>query len=322
MTRPRRTETADRRKPRDGLHGERLARHFGIQATATASVGRRRASPLVFTRLVGQTSPETLSAPLLQEEAFSIVVQLAALPHHELNLAGRVTHSGGVPPGAVSAISLTDAPRSRMGGAFDALQVYVPNAFLDDVAREEGFVPPPGFSWPRAEPDPVALSLATLLLPEIQSPPSATSMIVEHLGLAFLAHAARRYGQASVRATPVASGLAPWQERRAKELMRARLATSLSITEVSRECRLSPSYFAAAFKRSTGRSPQQFLSELRVEEAKQLMLQTSLPLAEIALLCGFSDQSYFTRVFSNQLRVSPGQWRRARADPATMSAVA
>jgi AraC family transcriptional regulator len=47
-------------------------------------------------------------------------------------------------------------------------------------------------------------------------------------------------------------------------------------------------------------APHKYLSNLRVEEAKRVMLTTKLPLADTALIRGFGDQSYFTRVFSRQ----------------------
>ncbi len=306
----RRTVWASEPKP---LNGERLARHFGIRMTSVVSVQGFSVDPLVITRLQGETCPDATTGPVDPEPAFSIVVQLGMLQHHELRIGGRLRHAGSVPVGAVSAISLEDTPRSSMSGFFDALQFYVPHAFFDDLATEEGFSRPPGLTWPRAQPDPVVASLAALLLPAIQEPDTALSLFIEHITLAFLGHAAQRYGQARAPGDPVRSGLAPWQERRAKELMRSRLGTSLSMAEVSRECRLSPSYFAAAFRRSTGLSPHQFLSSLRVDEAKALMLSTSLPLDDIASLCGFSNQSYFTRMFSKFSGISPGQWRRLHA---------
>jgi AraC-like DNA-binding protein len=48
----------------------------------------------------------------------------------------------------------------------------------------------------------------------------------------------------------------------------------------------------------------------RIEAAKSAMQDVRLSLADIALACGFSDQSQFTRVFSKQMGISPGCWRR------------
>jgi AraC family transcriptional regulator len=295
---------------RSGLHGERLARHFGIRATSTLTVERGRIAPLVMTRLQGQVAPGVTTPPLAPEAAFSVVIQIQSLQHHDLRVAGRVRHAGLVPAGAVSALSLGDTPSSTMSGTFDAMQIYLPDAFLQDVADEESFTRPTGLTWPRDRPDPIALGLVHLLLPAIERPDPARASFVDHLVLAFLSHAAQSYGQVHTRASTRRGGLAPWQERRAKEMMRARLASPLMITEVSRECQLSPSYFAAAFRRSTGSSPHQYLLGLRIDEAQTLMATTDLPLANIASLCGFNDQSYFTRVFSRTVGTSPGQWRR------------
>ncbi|MCY0854617.1 helix-turn-helix transcriptional regulator [Cupriavidus sp. D39] len=49
---------------------------------------------------------------------------------------------------------------------------------------------------------------------------------------------------------------------------------------------------------------------LRLERARALLRDTALPLAQVAIACGFSDQSHFTHVFSRALGVSPGNWRR------------
>jgi transcriptional regulator GlxA family with amidase domain len=48
----------------------------------------------------------------------------------------------------------------------------------------------------------------------------------------------------------------------------------------------------------------------RVKRAKELLRGTSTSIAEIALACGFSDQSHLTRVFSKTFGISPGAWRR------------
>jgi AraC family transcriptional regulator len=105
-------------------------------------------------------------------------------------------------------------------------------------------------------------------------------------------------------------GLAAWQLQRARDLINVNLAHDLSIAEIAHECGLSSGYFARAFKRSTGVPPYQWLNKTRVERAKELLKDPRCELAEIALLCGFVDQSHFTRVFSRSEGYSPGRWRR------------
>ena len=108
-------------------------------------------------------------------------------------------------------------------------------------------------------------------------------------------------------------GLAPWQERRAKDYIEAQLHRPLCLIEVARQCELSRSHFARSFRRSTGLPPHCWLRLRRVERAKQLMTHSSLPLAHIALACGFADQSHLSRVFARTTGCTPRMWRRGRA---------
>ncbi len=105
-------------------------------------------------------------------------------------------------------------------------------------------------------------------------------------------------------------GLAPWQLRRAQEMMRSHLAEAVPLAELARACKLSPGHFARAFRQATGQPPHRWLMEQRIEKAKQLLVDSTLSLAQIAWTCGFADQSHFTRVFAQLVQSSPGQWRR------------
>jgi AraC family transcriptional regulator len=72
-------------------------------------------------------------------------------------------------------------------------------------------------------------------------------------------------------------------------------------------------YFTKAFKAATGVTPSHWLQQYRVEMAMQLLGTTALPIAEIAIECGFADQSHFTRVFSRFAGSSPRTWRKQSA---------
>ena len=124
---------------------------------------------------------------------------------------------------------------------------------------------------------------------------------------------------ASVPAMPVRGGLAPWQVRRAKQIMTEAEDGTISIDELAAACRLSKSHFARAFKITMGRPPHRWLLEHRVERAKQLMMDSHHGLAHVALTCGFADQSHFARVFCRFVGCPPGTWRRAQERVAPMS---
>ena len=106
-------------------------------------------------------------------------------------------------------------------------------------------------------------------------------------------------------------GLAAWQEKRAKDMLAGSLDGAITIAEIAAQCGLSASHFARAFRQSTGIAPHSWLVKHRLNIAKDLLRNRALALSNIALQCGFADQSHFTRVFSQEMGTSPGMWRRA-----------
>ena len=97
------------------------------------------------------------------------------------------------------------------------------------------------------------------------------------------------------------------------EILAEEPGRELSLLEVARQCGLSRSHFSRAFKATTGLTPRQWRQHHRVDRAKAMLLQKSMNIAEIALACGFDDQSHLTRIFSRCVGVSPASWRRSRA---------
>ena len=111
--------------------------------------------------------------------------------------------------------------------------------------------------------------------------------------------------------------LAPWQVRRAKEMIEHNLEEQLSNAVIASTVRLSLSHFTRAFKKSVGVSPHVYICRRRLARAKLLMATTAEPLSQIALSCGFADQSHFTRLFKCQEGEPPNAWRRQLGEPRT-----
>jgi AraC-like DNA-binding protein len=136
--------------------------------------------------------------------------------------------------------------------------------------------------------------------------------IVDHVARAFVVHMASAYGEMRPRGRPPRGGLVPWQQRRARELIDARLDGTLSVVELAAACELSVRHFARAFRQSTGQSPHRWLTHRRLEKAKGMLEGWGQSLTDIARACGFASQSHFTRVFTGAVGTSPGAWRRER----------
>jgi len=100
---------------------------------------------------------------------------------------------------------------------------------------------------------------------------------------------------------------------RALEYMEDHLANELGRAEVARAAGLSPSHFSHLMRAKTGWSFTELLTRLRIDRACHLLKHTGQPLSRVAQDCGFSDQSYFTRVFRSRTGQTPGEFRGGQA---------
>ncbi|MFP3494597.1 AraC family transcriptional regulator [Pseudomonas sp. SIMBA_059] len=114
--------------------------------------------------------------------------------------------------------------------------------------------------------------------------------------------------------------LKSWQISTAKQLMLGRLDTGISVTELAEACALSRSHFTRMFKESTRMPPQRWLREQRVMKSRELLKTSTMLLTEIALECGFSDQSHFCRTFVKTVGMTPTAWQRQAICPTSVVA--
>jgi AraC family transcriptional regulator len=117
-------------------------------------------------------------------------------------------------------------------------------------------------------------------------------------------HAVRR------RSAPTyGGGLTPARLRRVAELVHAKIEEELSLDEMAEEAGLSTAHFSQTFRKSTGKSPHQFVLNHRVERAKR-MLRADMRILDVAVACGFKTQQHFARVFRQLCGASPTEYRQ------------
>ena len=97
----------------------------------------------------------------------------------------------------------------------------------------------------------------------------------------------------------------------AMKYMQDRIHEELSRDQVADVACLSPSHFSRVVKQTFGYSFTDLLAKMRVERARELLARTEKSLIQITLDCGFSDQSYFTKVFQKYTGHTPGEYRRS-----------
>lgn len=262
-------------------------------------------------------SPEPMNggyaAELEVKDGYQLCMQRNDIPPTQHWIDGRGIMRPAVRRGQSLIADLNHQHTAIIQSAIDCVSLYVSREALDRFHDEHGLprIPALRASSEVALDDRVIEYLAECILPMLKQPQSASKLFIDYVALALLSHLSERYAETRTRRNQN-GGLAPWQERRAKELLLANLGGKVGLHELAEACGLSRAHFARAFKASTGTTPMLWLVTQRLERAKNLLLNSELSIEDIARHCGFVDQSHFTRAFTKHLGTTPGSWRRHR----------
>lgn len=303
-----------------GAYGEELGRRFNLEQAPTLINQTIQKTSIAVTRFRSDAPNLGLTEPIVEEDAYQAVVLLQRGVHrYDLWEEGKALQTNPHARGDVSFFDLRSPPTYNVITPFDTLWFYLPHAALDAIAEDanapriSGLQYRPGISMP----DRTLFDLSRLLLPAFSNPAQASRIFIDYVTLAAAAHILHTYGGMRPASTERSrGGLAPWQERRAKELLNAHLDGDVTVAVLAQECGLSARHFARAFRQTLGVTPYQWLMRRRVEQAKTLLSDRTLTLLDIAQACGFADQSHFTRAYTRLTGTPPGAWRR-RLEPAS-----
>jgi YesN/AraC family two-component response regulator len=97
--------------------------------------------------------------------------------------------------------------------------------------------------------------------------------------------------------------------RKAERFIWDNYTHKISLQEIAEASGLSAPYFSTIFKDEMGENLSCYLNRLRVEKAAVMLTETDISLNEIAGICGFEDQSWFSKIFKGLIGVSPGKYR-------------
>jgi AraC-like DNA-binding protein len=107
-------------------------------------------------------------------------------------------------------------------------------------------------------------------------------------------------------------GLSAGAMRRVREYIEVHLSESIDLSLLAAVAGLSLHHFAREFRQSAGVTPHYYLTQKRIERAKEMLARTDLSLSEIAYAVGFSDQSHLARQFRHKLGTTPREFRRSQ----------
>ncbi|WP_429818145.1 helix-turn-helix domain-containing protein [Ensifer sp. B1-9] len=288
-----------------------MALHEGLSAgdrTSRPTVKKISAGEITVTRTFSDRFDLERGPMIPVADAFNVIVQMRDFEAHRLWRRGELVYEGGHSKASLAITDLRDQWQCHHLSPFDNVRFHIPFSCMRTFTERAGRGEYVSLSPVQGQVDPVMFGLAQALLPSLDEPDRANLLFVEQINLAALAHLSQTYGGLHFPVDKKGT-LAPWQEKQATEFLVAHFNKAFSIGDLAAQCALSRSYFNKAFKESFGRTPSRWLTEYRIARVKECLLQDT-PLAEVAIHCGFADQSHMTRVFTSQTGETPARFRK------------
>jgi AraC-like DNA-binding protein len=275
------------------------------------SVSLRSERPLFFARYRHDKPNLGLLEP--RPHADQVIVSVELRPFRPINVFcdGRHKRKPASAPGALALYDLRKSWCADIRDPFDTLHVYLPLSSFRDFAteRRSNFL---DFRYDVQEPryDTVMLHLMQAMLPALERPHEVSALYLDSMFLAARDHIAETYSGFTTKATNNRLGLTARQLRHALEYVEASLSQDVSLADVAEAAATSVSSLTRGFKTALGISPHRWVLNRRIALAQRLIYESATPLNEVAISCGFADQSHLTRVFMRNVGSSPAVWRR------------
>jgi AraC-like DNA-binding protein len=296
-----------------GAYGRNLGTKYGAEEAPSLVTRSLHSTEIAITEICVHRPPGRLSDPIPRVDAYMVSLMLSDLPNNAYWEEGRQVSAYSLRADEVTIHDLRREPLAVIDKSFHSLLFYIPFAALNALADQANV---PRISELRYKPgvgvfDETIKHIGLSLLPALRTPDRVSRLFTDHMTLALAAHCAQTYGGMQIVSRPLKGGLAPWQEKRSKEMLAGDLTGAMPLHEIAGACGLSVSHFSRAFHKSTGLAPHAWLLQVRVDSAKAMLRSGDASLSTIARACGFADQSHFARVFTSRVGLSPGAWRKA-----------
>lgn len=189
------------------------------------------------------------------------------------------------------------------------------NLYLNDDFFQRAVQDSLGDTLPQLSPaflvrDAFMVELAKMLHRESEMG-TMSELLIGSISTLMAVHLFRTYGGKSSAGPSYRGGLGPARERRVRVYIDENIDRALSLEELAVVAEISPNYFVSLFRQSVGMTPHRFVLQRRIAYARRLLANLEFPLADIAIRCGFLDQSRFTTTFRQFLGITPGKYRKS-----------
>lgn len=215
-------------------------------------------------------------------------------------------------PGQVTVLpaAFPFSARSRDAGEF--LSVSLEPAFLACATAEYGSLENLQLRSAIAEDDQLLAAILATFKKELESGKADGTLYAQSLATMLAVHLVEKYSISPSNRREIKGGLAKEQLLRTTTFIHERFASPITLAELADLNKVSLFHFTRLFKRSTGLTPYEYVTRVRVEKARDMLLRSQVNLTEVALQSGFYDQSHFSRHFKRVYGTTPAAFARSK----------
>ncbi|KKX24510.1 helix-turn-helix transcriptional regulator [Rhizobiaceae bacterium LC148] len=157
--------------------------------------------------------------------------------------------------------------------------------------------------------DRAASEFAKMIRRELNHLDNSNELYLDSLITLLGIHVLRNYSSARKPAKPPKTGLTPAVASRVRDYLHEHFLRKLTTAELAAICGLSVGHFTQAFSKTFGWPPYRYVLERRLDFAERLLSETTMPVAEVAFLSGFSSQSHLSNLMRTSRNKTPNQLR-------------
>jgi AraC family transcriptional regulator len=171
-----------------------------------------------------------------------------------------------------------------------------------DIYNPNRFQLPPRF----ARKDPIIYGIAQSLKDWCDSDTPVSQLYLDSIGVFLASHLVANYPIE----LELSGGFTSRDFHQIVDYVHANLSKKIGLAELSALIGMSQSYFFGLFKKTTGKTPHQYVMQCRLLEAKKLLKKTDLTIEKISQVTGFTNKSHLCASFRKHLSVSPMEYRK------------
>jgi len=219
-------------------YGGQMAQYFRLGKAPSLVICPPSKQQIAITRLASAKGLPDQSASIPREKAFVISVHLTPACDRgcEIWVDDRYSRIATWPAGGVGIYDLEANPRARNAGPVDWVHYHVPRSTLDVFSDDLQISSIESLRCPHGTFDPVLHQMTLMMLPSLAAPHLYCELFLDYFRLLFCAHVTQRYAPSLGAIKTYRGGLAPWQQRRAAELLRGNLDGQIGLADLANEC--------------------------------------------------------------------------------------